>query len=45
MPEEIADVEICIAQMKMIYGCTEEVERIKREKIDRLYARIFDTCI
>ena len=45
VPEEIADVEICIAQMKMIYGCTDEVERIKKQKIGRLYERIFEKCL
>lgn len=45
IPEEIADVEICIAQMKMIYGCADEVERIKREKIERLYDRICEKCL
>lgn len=44
VPEEIADVEICIAQMKMIYGCTDEVERIKKQKIERLYDRICEKC-
>ena len=44
IPEEIADVEICIEQLKMINGCNEEVERIKAEKIQRLYDNICDKC-
>ena len=44
IPEEIADVEICLAQLKQIYSCASEVERIKREKVQRLYERICDKC-
>ena len=44
IPEEIADVEICIEQLKIINGCAEEVERIKADKIRRLYDRICDKC-
>lgn len=42
--EEIADVEVCISQLKLINDCAEEVERIKVEKIQRLYDRICDNC-
>lgn len=36
IPEEIADVEIMLAQMKIINCCAHDVERIKVEKIKRL---------
>ena len=42
--EEIADVEICIAQLKLINECADEVERIKGIKLERLYDRICDKC-
>ncbi len=45
IPEEIADVEICLAQLKMINHCADEVERIRKEKIERLYDNIFDKCL
>lgn len=38
--EEIADVQIMIAQMIMLYGCADAVEKIKHEKIDRLRRRL-----
>lgn len=44
IPEEIADVEICIEQLKLINECGEEVERIKAEKIQRLYDKICEKC-
>ena len=44
IPEEIADVEICIEQLKMINECGKEVERIKVDKIQRLYDTICDKC-
>ena len=44
IPEEIADVEICIEQLKLINGCTGEVAAIKAEKIRRLYDDICDKC-
>lgn len=34
--EEIADVEIMLTQLKMIYDNEEEVENIKEYKIERL---------
>ena len=43
--EEIADVEIMLEQLKIINGCGEQVETIKRSKIERLYDRIFDVCV
>ena len=45
IPEEIADVEICLEQLRMINNCSEEVERIRQEKVDRLYDNIFDKCL
>lgn len=44
IPEEIADVEICIEQLKIINGCAKEVERVKAEKMKRLYDRICEKC-
>lgn len=43
--EEIADVEIMLEQLKLINGCAEETETIRREKIDRLYDRVVEACI
>lgn len=40
IPEEIADVEICLEQLKMINQCADEVEKYKAEKTERLKARI-----
>lgn len=40
IPEEIADVEICLEQLKMINDCADEVEYYKKKKIKRLKARI-----
>ena len=42
--EEIADVEICIEQLKLINECADEVERIRNHKLQRLYNRICDKC-
>jgi NTP pyrophosphatase (non-canonical NTP hydrolase) len=42
--EEIADVEIMLEQLKIIQGCHNEVENIKKRKIERLYDRICDVC-
>lgn len=44
IPEEIADVEICIEQLKLINECASDVERIRKEKIKRLYDRICERC-
>lgn len=40
--EEIADVEIMLEQLKIINNCFEEVEEIKKQKIERLYNCLFD---
>ena len=40
IPEEIADVEICLEQLKMINNCADEVENYKTAKMERLKARI-----
>lgn len=36
IPEEIADVEITIAQLKLTNCCAYDVERIKQEKLQKL---------
>lgn len=38
--EEIADVEIMLRQMVMLYGCAESVETFRRYKLERLAERI-----
>lgn len=38
--EEIADVEIMIQQLSLIYNCTFEVVEMRRKKIERLKKRI-----
>lgn len=38
--EEIADVEIMIDQLKILFGCWEKSEKIYDEKIKRLEKRI-----
>ena len=38
--EEIADVEIMLAQMKILFGIDEGVERYKKLKIQRLQERV-----
>jgi len=43
--EEIADVEIMIEQLKIINHCSVEVAEIRKEKIERLFCRIFDECL
>lgn len=40
IPEEIADVEIMLEQVKMINDCFREVEAFRRQKIARLRARL-----
>ena len=40
IPEEIADVEICLEQLKMINNCADEVEHYKTAKMERLKERI-----
>ena len=43
--EEIADVQIMLDQLKIINSCNDEVEEIRKSKIDRLYDRAFDMCM
>lgn len=43
--EEIADVEIMLEQLKIINLCYNEVEKIKKSKIYRLYNKVFDMCL
>lgn len=38
--EEIADVEICIEQLKYLLGNTKQVEKIKEQKIQRTEQRL-----
>ena len=38
--EEIADVEIMLSQLKIIFNCTDEVEEWKEKKVERLANRI-----
>ena len=40
--EEIADVEIMLSQLKIIYSCNEEVEKKIEYKIERQIKRILD---
>lgn len=45
IPEEIADVEITLEQLKIANDCHEEVEAIHKEKVERLYENLIDECI
>ena len=38
--EEIADVEIMIEQLKLIYACEKDVDNIKQYKLERLKSRL-----
>lgn len=38
--EEIADVEIMLEQMKMLFCCTDDVRDVRRRKVERLKARL-----
>ena len=40
LAEEMADVHIMLDQMAVLFGCVDEVERMKRYKIRRLEQRI-----
>lgn len=40
IPEEIADVEIMLAQLKIINSCAYDVEVIKKKKLKRLSQRL-----
>ena len=44
IPEEIADVEIMLEQLKIINNCHATTAQIKAQKIHRLYDRICDEC-
>lgn len=43
--EEIADVEIMLEQLKIINNCRSEVERIHKQKINRLYQHVYDAVL
>ena len=45
IPEEIADVEIMLEQLKIINNCAKEVAEIHKQKIERLYNAVFDMCL
>ena len=38
--EEMADIEICIEQLKYLLGNTEQIEQIKAEKVQRTEHRL-----
>ena len=40
--EEIADVQIMLEQLIIINDCQNEVDKIRKEKIHRLYMRVYD---
>lgn len=40
--EEMADVEIVLEQLKYLFGVQQEIEIIKKQKIDRTLQRIAD---
>ena len=40
--EEMADVEIMLEQLKIIFGNRSEVDRVRCEKLDRLIVRLTD---
>lgn len=42
--EEIADVEILLAQMKIFYGCENTVTMIKRQKLKQLAEKLGVKC-
>ncbi len=44
VPEEIADVEIMLEQLKIINNCATEVADIRRHKIERLFDRLCEYC-
>ncbi len=45
IPEEIADVLITVEQLIIINGCRDEVERIRKEKTERLAETVFENCV
>lgn len=38
--EEIADVEIMLEQMKMLFCCADDVSSVRRRKVERLKKRL-----
>lgn len=42
--EEIADVEIMLEQMKMLFCCTDDVRNERRRKVERLKERLDNAC-
>lgn len=42
--EEIADVEIMLEQMKMLFCCTDDVRDVRRRKVERLKVRLDNAC-
>lgn len=42
IPEEIADVEIMLEQLKIINGCHAEVAKIRSRKVLRLFKKILN---
>ena len=38
--EEIADVEIMLEQMKMLFCCADDVRSVRRRKVERLKERL-----
>lgn len=38
--EEIADVEIMLEQMKMLFRCADDVRDVRRRKVERLKERL-----
>lgn len=40
--EEIADVEIMLEQMKMLFCCADDVHDVRRRKVERLKERLDD---
>ena len=40
LAEEIADVEIMLEQMKMLFCCTDDVRNERRRKVERLKGRL-----
>lgn len=45
IPEEIADVEIMLEQLKIANDCHKEVEAIHKEKVKRLFTNLYDECM
>lgn len=43
--EEIADVEIMLEQLKIINDCRDEVKKIRKQKLDRLFICVYDMCL